>query len=187
MNNKIHFLTFFILFSCQVYGQSVDTGNPGHAEIKGFKKKNSVNLEAFGHGVWYSLNYERILINKNPYKLSVQAGLAAYPHFFSVYNYFGAVLPVSLNFLKSFSPQHQHHLELGVGHSFWYSYDFRSKTTWNSKFLTFKAGYRYQKPDGRLVLKFLFSPLLEYGIRYSYNKTGMQFHPWGSISVGYAF
>jgi hypothetical protein len=36
-----------------------------------FQHKNSIQLELFGHGVFYSVNYERILIFSGKYAFSV--------------------------------------------------------------------------------------------------------------------
>jgi hypothetical protein len=47
-------------------------------------------------------------------------------------------------------------------------------------FATFKIGYRYQKPNGRMQYKVLFTPVLA----YEHEK---EFIPWGGLTIGYNF
>ena len=141
-----------------------------------FQHKNSIQLELFGHGVFYSVNYERILINGEKYKTTGQAGFAWYPPATDVREFW---IPVSINELVSFN---KYHLEFGLGTAFTNEemQDLTGETTrdW-STFLTGRVGYRYQKPNGRFIFRIGFTPLFELD--------GNEFHPSGGLSFGYSF
>lgn len=147
-----------------------------------FTYKNSAQLELLGHGLLYSFNYERNLLNYNHFKTSFQAGVSFYPAPIDIRSRLW--VPISFNQLFSLK---QHHLELGLGFvltQFQNYSDGDGRLFYKDSFdplMSAKIGYRYQKPDGRMHYKVLFTPLLEqqYG-QYD-------FHPWGGITVGYNF
>lgn len=141
-----------------------------------FQHKNSIQLELFGHGLFYSVNYERVLLNGENYKTTAQAGFAWYPPATDVREFW---VPVSVTELVSFN---QHHIEFGLGTAFT-NEEMQNLTGENTRdwstFLTGRAGYRYQKPDGRFILRIGFTPL--------YELDGNEFHPSGGLSFGYSF
>lgn len=147
-----------------------------------FVYKNTAQLELLGHGILYSVNYERNLLNYNHFKTSFQAGVSFYPAPIDIRSRLW--VPISFNQLFSLK---QHHLELGLGFvltQFQNYADGDGKLFYKDSFdplMSAKIGYRYQKPDGRMHYKLLFTPLLEqqYG-QYD-------FHPWGGITIGYNF
>lgn len=143
-----------------------------------FKYRNSAQFEAFGPAVAYSFNYERNVVNLPRIKTSLQVGAAYIPpptglitlHF-----------PINIIQLYSF---HQHHIESGLGFILTFSdtdngatplrdYDYEA-------FMSFRLGYRYQKPESHWQFKVLFTPILELeGYR--------DFLPWGGMTIGYNF
>lgn len=136
-----------------------------------FKRTSSVQVEALGYGGYYSVNYERILYNMERFKLGVQLGAGYLPPST------GAVpfnLPLTVNSLISFN---RHHIECGPGAML--SYD---KLSYGRKgfrpYACFKAGYRYQPPQSRWLVKALFTPLMEL-------TEGNDLIPWGAVGVGY--
>jgi hypothetical protein len=135
-----------------------------------FQRKNSIQLELFGHGLFYSVNYERILINGENYKTTAQAGFAWYPPATDLREFW---VPVSLNELVSFN---QHHIEFGLGTVFT-NEEMQRLTGENTRdwstFLTGRVGYRYQKPNGRFIFRIGFTPL--------YELDGKEFHPSGGV------
>jgi hypothetical protein len=141
-----------------------------------FAYKNSLQLELLGHGAFYSLNYERSIVNLAHTKTSIQLGAAYAPRS----DYFSLYFPICSNQLISFN---RHHIELGLGFLFSFHKDPYSKNIRDygyDPFYTFKIGYRYQKPSGRMQYKILFTPVLEADHRH-------EFTPWGALSVGYCF
>lgn len=144
---------------------------------KNFEYKNSLQVELFGHGLLYSFNYERLIFNGQRFKTMGQVGLAYYPPSTGIIDIW---LPIVINELISFD---RHHIELGLGGVLtnYQISTFDNKYRRESDiFFTGRLGYRFQKPNGRLVLRIGFTPFLEYN-NYS------EFHPSGGISAGYNF
>jgi hypothetical protein len=143
-----------------------------------FQSKNAVEVEIFGHGLYYSINYERFIINGSKWKTSGQIGFSYYPPATGMREIW---IPVLINELYSFN---QHHIELGIGHIFInetiheINSDVESRM-WDG-FMTARLGYRYQKPDGRFLFRIGFTPIIEY-------TDTNDFHPLGGISFGYNF
>ncbi len=154
-----------------IYGQTAKTTK--------FKFKNSAQIEAGGHGLFYSLNYERIIINRDGFKTAGQVGFSYYPEQTGVRDLW---IPLVVNELFSFT---NHHIEIGIGHIFIReaSRDMENNPTtwyWSGAF-TGRLGYRYQKPEGRLIIRVGFTPFLEYEDNYR------EFHPSGGVTFGYCF
>lgn len=153
------------------YGQS-----PADSTLK-FTNKNSVQFELFGHGMLYSLNYERILLNGEKFKTTGQVGFSYYPPSTDILDFW---FPISINELISFN---QHHLEIGAGCAFIYN-AFRDANDavvfwqWDN-YIVGRIGYRYQKPDGRILWRVGFTPF--------YEPPNHEIHPSGGLSVGYSF
>lgn len=143
-----------------------------------FARNNSIQLELFGHGLFYSVNYERIILNGQKFKTTAQAGISYYPPSTGVIDIW---IPVVLNELISFN---QHHAEVGAGYIFinealrGMENEVMSRN-WDG-FITARLGYRYQKPAGRFLFRAAFTPIFE----YSETK---EFHPSGGLAVGYIF
>lgn len=168
-------LTILFLLPLAMYVSCQDVaGDP-------FQHKNSIQADVGGHGIYYSLNYERVFVNRNVYKTAFQLGTSYYPPSTGIRDIW---IPIGINeiFLQG-----KHHLEAGLGYLpvieasrnlqgvarewFW------------SHLALGRAGYRFQKPEGRLILRVAFTPVLELD-RLGH---GDKFHPLGGISVGYAF
>lgn len=181
------------LFSLPVFTQNPDSPISKPTEPFLFAKRNSLNFEAFGHGLFYSLSYERIIINEDPYKWALQIGGAVYPY----HNQIDIWLPISLNFIKTVGIKRKHHIEAGVGHVLRYDqfYNGYMNNPWQT-FITAKVGYRFQKSDGRWIFKILLTPFYEYDRKNPPTTPAPKsFHniidgngfPSGALSVGYTF
>ncbi len=175
MQIRLTLLTvLFAVLTCKTYSQNMDTVNTK------FFYKNSVQLELGGHGLFYSLHYERVLLNAQKWKTTVQGGAAYYPPQSGIIDIW---LPLLLNELISFN---KHHIEFGLGYVFT-NEAIRSENLevisreWHG-FFTGRLGYRYQKPDGRFLLRVAFTPVFEYQ-----NSTSLEMHPLGGLAVGYTF
>lgn len=148
--------------------------NADSSSTNTFAFKNSVQVDLFGHGGFYSLNYERLLINKNKTKTLLRAGLSLYPqHTTSSF-----LMPVSLNELISFK---SHHLELGAGMLYMNNGGGILKN--HDLFGTFTLGYRYQKPGSHFMYKAAFTPIINANLRWGKAEA----FPWGGFTFGYNF
>lgn len=125
-----------------------------------FDKKNSVNIELLGHGILYSIYYERIIVNGNRFKTTGQVGFGGVPGW-------GYTIPFLIN--EVFTVDRSHHLEIGFGIQYFNLSDIRT---------TLRIGYRFQKPDGKLVIRAGYTPNIDF---FPY------FFHWGGLSIGHTF
>jgi hypothetical protein len=170
---KLPVISLFLIQALMLYSREPD--------IQPFQTRNSFQVDLGGHGLFYSLNYERILLNGGRFKTASQAGVSYYPASTGIRDIW---IPMGINEVFSFG---QHHMEAGIGYM-----PIREATRdpennpsewfW-SHMVTGRIGYRYQKPGGRLILRAAFTPVLEIEIL----DHGDEFHPLGGISVGYSF
>lgn len=153
-----------------------------------FQFKNSFHFEIGGSGRYYSLNYERNIINKNLLKTSGQFGIRYFPGAWSDIS-----LPIGINEQFSFNI---HHIELGIGMVATREMirDPLEKYAIIGRFwscaLTGRLGYRYQKPDGKYIWRIGFTPFLFRERSQLIEDPGAPFKiftPWGAVSIGYAF
>ncbi|MEA3495542.1 MAG: hypothetical protein U9R42_05840 [Bacteroidota bacterium] len=152
--------------------------------------QNSVQIDLGGHGLLYSINYERIFINNNAFKTAGQIGISYYPPSSGIRDVW---IPIGINELFSFN---NHHLETGLGlviiREATRNID-NSPNYWFWSWLySGRIGYRYQKPNGRLILRVGFTPLLETSLlnESDINNVGglrLEFHPLPVVSIGYNF
>ncbi len=157
------------LFNIQVLSQGVSNM---------FSHKNAIQIEAFGHGLFYSLGYERILINHQTFKTSAMIGCSYYPPQSGIIDWW---IPVIVNELVSIQ---SHHLELGLGTVLTREASRNADLDaleWSSEpFLTGRLGYRWQPTTGRWLFKIAFTPLLKF-------RKSIEFHPLGGLAGGYTF
>lgn len=158
-----------IIITSSAFGQDGDSLR--------FQNLNNIQIEAGGHCVVYSINYERIFLNNNNYKSSAQIGISYYPPKSGIRDLW---LPVSINGLKSYG---RHHIEAGIGlvavREALRNSEYEAEDWFWNAFISGKIGYRYQKPDGRFTLRIGFTPLLELD--------AIEIHPLAGLAVGYAF
>lgn len=168
-------LSIFIFVSLATTTYCQETTSP---DLK-FNNKNSFQVELFGHGLFYSINYERIILNAEKFKASGQIGISYYPKQTGMIELW---IPVLINEIISFD---KHHLEMGLGFVFtndpWLSFENGiNKGDDGGGFAIGRLGYRYQKPNGRLLFRAGFTPFVEI---LGYN----DFHPSGGLAIGYNF
>jgi hypothetical protein len=136
-----------------------------------FSNKNSVQFELFGHGEFYSVNYERILFNGHRFKTTAQLG--AYYNPFASSNVLG--FPLLINELLTFK---SHHMEIGAGVVLSHQYAFDDYIQLWALIPNARVGYRYQPADGRFILRTAWTPHMgQYGDLKHY----------AGLSVGYSF
>ena len=161
-----YFLTLVLaLFSSLTFGQA-------------FGSKNAVSLELGGHGLYYSINYERLIFNGDRFKTTGQLGIAYYP---SNSGPIQLWIPVLLNELITFGNSHA---EIGAGYiltnetkNVIVDGEFKERI---DGFLTARLAYRYQNPKKMLFYRIGFTPIIEYGHQWF-------FHPTGGASIGLSF
>ena len=64
--NRFSLLLLLTLLTIDYFGQKIEN-------------KNSIQIELGGHGLFYSINYERIIINGDRFKTTGQLGISYYP------------------------------------------------------------------------------------------------------------
>ena len=136
------------------------------------RKLNTVYLEAFGQGLYYSINYDRLLMAKHRFPASVSAGVTVLP-----ISYLSVIAtPVSFNGLIG---KGSHHLELGIGLTPMYlrekdvtvghsvsdaqgnvieTVEYEAYSNNFFLYLTPRIGYRFQRPRGGFFGKLTFTP-----------------------------
>jgi hypothetical protein len=145
--------------------------------------KNALYFEVGGNGFIYSLNYERIILEKPNFKTAIRGGAGFVPNnfIFNVNSYFFPVEIVGLFGKKS------HHFELGVGNTLMVgsveSYN-HEEFKWNTSptyhlFIPVRIGYRYQRREGGFVFRAGATPILDYRF--------VRIVPMAGISVGKSF
>jgi len=149
-----------------------------------FESENNVQFEALGSGIFYSIIYEHVLINRGRFKTTSNLGGAIYGEEANVMATYLA--HCSLNQLYSISPNH--HIELGAGVMGYREnlsdagVEFREREF--SYMLTARLGYRYQKPDGNFLVRVAVTPIYEGGAAIYDSST---IHPWPAVAIGYSF
>lgn len=139
---------------------------------------HSAYLEVMGNGRFYSLNYE-YLFRDYGIKQGVRFGAGVFPNFFNVNK------PLCMNGIIEYTGfwlSRNHHIEWGAGAT--YRYDTYTKNTIEKTFqivppndtipltinhtlknttrgfiFTGRVGYRYQNPDGGLIVRVGWTPL----------------------------
>ena len=110
----------------------------------------------------YSVNYERVIVNSNHYKLNINAGFGGWYYWSVDFGYRGGSIPLSLNNLIG-SGNNYFETDLGL------RYTFMSKLSDKERFRYFPIvnfGYRYQRPDGEGLIARLFIGFSGFGIGF---------------------
>ncbi len=161
-----------------------------HSQILPTSPKNNVQIEAMGHGLLYSLNYERSLFELENLRSTIRVGISKYSpnHFMPLW------VPISLN--TQIRIENNHWLEIGYGKVLndegirYPDRNFKSNLTFDT--WIFRLGYHYDFGDGKYLLKIAYTPFLEneYGIRSPGPATEQltsNLRHWGGVSFGCRF
>jgi hypothetical protein len=144
---------------------------------------NVLFAEAFGSGLLYSVNYERLVPSWN---IGLRAGASYFTYAVSSYGASGNLTLVSFPLLASYYVAFRNHnLQLGLGATVLYTgvssdslgTKFESDRSGLGLAATAVIGYRYMPRDGGISFGVGFTPLLRTS----------RFLPWGGANVGYAF
>jgi len=141
--------------------------------------KHLLFIEAGGYGGYGSVNYEYLVAKINKFKFSTRAGFSTY-HLNDYTTNFNPDLVFPLGVNVYFGTKHN--LDLGLGQtiaSIVYAdnltYEPNRTVNFNSNF---SIGYRYQKTDGRLMLKVAYAPIIEANKMFTHGAL---------LDFGYAF
>jgi hypothetical protein len=151
-------------------------------------QRNTFFLELGGNAMYYSLNYDRILLSRDKWKLSGRVG-AMYQPLFQVSNRQMVGVPLEISYLRG---RNKHFLEIGLGVTA--TYDTYPLSDMRIRDLAMmgvaRVGYRHQKPEGGLFYKVGFTPMagLVYDLRYRNRGTNLNSafaYPLVGLAVGY--
>ena len=145
---------------------------------------NDIFFEAFGSGLLYSVNYERVI---DKWNVGLRGGFSYFTYPVSKYGQSGNLTLVSIPILASYyySLWHSHFVQLGLGATVLYTgvatdsqgVKFDAERSGFGLAASGVVGYRYKPRDGGVSFGVGFTPLLRFS----------KFLPWGGADVGYAF
>jgi hypothetical protein len=144
---------------------------------------NLVFAEAFGSGLLYSLNYERMIDSLH---LGLRGGASYFTYAVSSYGRSGNLVLVSFPFVASYYVGWKsHNLQLGLGATVLYTgvatdsegTAFESERSGLGLAASGVVGYRYIPRDGGVTFGLAFTPLVR----------ASSLLPWGGATIGYAF
>ncbi len=151
-------------------------------------RRNTFFVELGGNAVSYSVNYDRILLARDKWKLSGRVG-ALYLPLFQVSNRLMVGAPLEVSYLRG---RGKHFLEIGLGGTVTYDTYPLSDTRVRDLAVmgVFRVGYRHQKPEGGLFYKVGFTPLagMVYGLESGSGRgpSGEPFaYPLVGLAAGY--
>ena len=162
-------------------------------------KKNNVQLELLGKGLYYSINYERELFNLNPFSIQFSTGLCVFPANTSLEPTNELILPNQINVAYH---HESHHFHFGFGTSFWRYFtnylpidqgnlniqplDPVLEKQWEI-FSHVALEYRYNKENKDWIYKAGFTPLFFAPMSNSaFNKT-INYQASFNLGIGYKF
>lgn len=154
---KLILLTYFLIVSNLIFGQTVH-------------KRKSMFLEIAGSGGLGSVNYEKLFYQKNKTEFTWRAGLSIAP--IDKNNGTGIVFPLMVH---SIIGKSAHKIEFGLGQGI-------TITTKGSFFAltTASIGYRFQSQTKKWFYRVTYTPLISYLVDF-------QVQQWAGISIGYTF
>lgn len=170
---KVHFAVFLLVLTFESQAQ---------------KYPNSIHAEILGHGIIYSINYERNIIAKEKVFLSPSIG-------FTSIGREATGIPVMM---LAFFGGPNSSLETGLGYTGFYrqeqylNYGLWNKRAYFEHYATGRLGYRYESAKG-FLLKVAFTPLFQFKSTipwhevYAPGDRPSKFIPSGGISFGKSF
>lgn len=176
----------FLLFSFNYTLFSQEVGDYTLAPARDYVKKGAKNaayVEFGGNAGLYSLNFDRIYLEKENFKICARIGFAPLPN---GYHMEQAYL-IENNFILFKNP---HHLELGLGLTAERRYNQKLNLPgtyfWeNILFSVWRCGYRFQKQDDGVFFRAALTPVIMSNNAEGFHPNFFQF--WAGISLGVSF
>jgi len=136
---KGFFLILSLIFSIEIDAQNLKPIPERLLEVKTISRQ-AVNFEMGGNGLFYTINYDRLLFQSDHYRTGFRIGFGIFPFASELEPSKAALfIPVELNSL--FGPK-KHHLEVSIGAT--YNNLLQGSEFW----MTGRVGYRMQGPNG---------------------------------------
>lgn len=205
---KIYFYSFLsvILYSANAKAQLFDNT---------VYNRKSLYAEVYGTGLGATLNYE-YLFNDNVVKKGIRGGAGYFANFLEENS--PNIISGNLEYV-SFGGARDHHLEWGLGLAYQYKYykkvyqienavvtgtdttifyeSHDYKYTRTGPAVVPRIGYRYESPDGGMVLRIAYTPLIylinkekEFLDGSNFSTNSIPFatkFAWGGVSIGFSF
>ena len=172
------FCLSFILLNDNCFAQNcIDTLKAEKEQIG----QHTIYAEGLGNAYWgwYSIGYDYTLKLKPKHKLSFNFGINSY-----------FVIPIlTLAPQISYLYGKKHHLELGVGATYWMNISNPVYYT-GMWYIPFRIGYRYQRENGGFFFKIAYMPGFWFDRHYEEDRIIpiKDFTPyWGGVAFGYTF
>ncbi|MDX5418678.1 MAG: hypothetical protein LPK09_05640 [Hymenobacteraceae bacterium] len=143
-----------------------------------YTAKNALYAELGGNGDVYSLNFDRIVYQKVMFKAGFRVGLSSNLFFLPDETGVYPVIPVEA---LGMIGRYQKNFEFGLG----YTRRFTDDPDLLQNMYFSRIGFRYQPPQGGLVVRVAFTPFLSTEINYK--SPGPAIIPRFGLSVGRSF
>jgi hypothetical protein len=174
------FLIFFLsaistYSNCQSLATPYDS-NKNHAV-------DSYYFELAGNGFMYSVNYDRLLVEKEKYKISGRIGFTYLPYWEAISEVRGPGLPLEVNFLLG---KRSDFLELGLGATYFYFTQPSDHINYNFLMENLRIGFRHQRKDGGFLFRIALVPISTFPIDPRFDDDGWIIPYFVGISIGFS-
>ena len=143
----------------------------------------SYYFELAGNGFLYSLNYDRLLLEKEKFKIAGRIGLTYMPYWEAMTEVRGPGMPLEVNFLLG---KHSDFLELGAGLTYFYFTQPYDHTNYNFLMENLRIGFRHQKKEGGLLFRVALVPISTFPIDPRFDDDGWIIPYYAGISIGFS-
>jgi hypothetical protein len=143
-----------------------------------FSARNAVYGELGGNGDFLSVNYDRIVYQKAMLKAALRIGVTGNMFFLPEEKGIYPIVPVEA---LGMIGRYKKHFEFGLG----YTRRFTNDPGLLQNMYFSRIGFRYQQPDGGLVVRVGFTPFLS--TESNWKTPGVAIVPRFAFSVGHSF
>ena len=175
-------LSYLIL--CIVTPQlNCQISDPISESFGNYNAKNSYYFEILGNAFLYSVNFDRIVYEKEKFKIASRIGITYMPYWEGLTEVKGPGIPLELNFLFG---KRSNLLELGLGATYFYF----TEPYWDRKKYHFlmenlRFGYRHQKEEGGFLFRIAIVPISTFQIDPEFDDDGWIIPYYAGISIGF--